>query len=722
MAALQSIRKRGALLIGAIGLALFAFIAEEFFRSLETTSNMNKQQVGEVYGEKLSVQDYQQMVDEASELYKLQYGNLNDQMQDRVRDEVWNGFVNYKLVEHEANKLGLIVTDEEMQNALREGTAESLRRMGVLNSTGLAIVDQTGRFNVQVLQDFLKQYKDAKANPQANAAYMEAFETINKIWLFTEKELRKELLIMKYNTLLQQSFIANPVSAKMLFEDNVTKSEVELASIPFSSVEDKDVVVEDAELKAMYAKNKEQFATYEETRDLKYIDVEVTASFADRQALQTKMKDAYEKLVANEDPATVVAGHNSLVAYVNAPLSENAFRPEYRAILDSMAVGSVKVPFYNAGDNTFNLIKLVSKVQAPDSVQLTQLAVIGASAEEIKQRTDSVMNALAGGANFAELAKAYGQPTDTFWVTSAQYENSPMDESGAKYVTTINTTPANQVAKVEMLQGNLIVKVLNRKAITTKYNAAIVKNTIDFSKETYRKALNDFNRFISENRTMEAVDSNAIKSGYVLKTLKDFSASSHNVAGVAATKDAVRWIFDEAEVGNISKLYECGNGNNHLLLVMLTNVNEKGYRPWDNAEVKETLTTMVKAEKKAAFLMKQLAGVKDMAAAKTQKNVEVDTLKNISFSMNPYIASAGVPEAIVAGAVSKTEAGKFCGPVVGGEGVYMLQVLNKEKGSQEYNEAENIQMVVQRNFQAIGRQFGNVLGQKANIVDNRYKF
>ena len=90
--------------------------------------------------------------------------------------------------------------------------------------------------------------------------------------------------------------------------------------------------------------------------------------------------------------------------------------------------------------------------------------------------------------------------------------------------------------------------------------------------------------------------------------------------------------------------------------------------------------------------------------------------------MNPYIASAGVPEAIVAGAVSKTETGKFCGPVVGGEGVYMLQVLNKEKGSQEYNEAENIQMVVQRNFQAIGRQFGNVLGQKANIVDNRYKF
>ena len=48
MAALQSIRKKGALLVGVLGLALFAFIAEEFFRSIETTSAINRCQVGEV--------------------------------------------------------------------------------------------------------------------------------------------------------------------------------------------------------------------------------------------------------------------------------------------------------------------------------------------------------------------------------------------------------------------------------------------------------------------------------------------------------------------------------------------------------------------------------------------------------------------------------------------------------------------------------------------------
>ncbi len=722
MAALQSIRNRSAILIGAIGLALFAFIAEEFFRSLETTSNMNKQQVGEVYGEKLSVQDFQQQVDEASEFFKLQYGNLNDQMQDRVRDQVWNSYVNYKLIEHETNKLGLIVTDEEVQNALREGTAESLRKMGILNQMGIPMVDQTGRFNVQALQDFLKQYKEEKANPQVNPGILEAFETIHKMWLYAEKELRKELLSTKFNILLQQSFISNPVAAKMLFDENNTKSQVELAAVPFSSVEDKDIEVKDADLKAMYEKNKEQFLNPEETRNIKYIDVEVVASNTDRNALQSKMKGAYDQLVANEDAATVVISYNSLVPYVNAPLSKKAFRQEYHAALDSMAVGAVNIPYYTPGDNTYNLVKLISKIQAPDSVQVCQLAIVGATAEEIKQRTDSVVKALADGAKFAELAKTYGQSSDTLWLTSAQYENSMLDADGAKYVTALNTTPANGVATVEMTQGNMVVKVLARKAMVTKYNAAIVKCANDFSKETYRAELNKFNRFLSENRTLAEIEKNAGQNGYLLKVSNEFSKASHDVAGVGATKDVVRWIFDEAEVGNISKLYECGESKNHLLLVALTAVNEKGYHPWDNENVKERLTQMVKAEKKAELLKQQLASVKDMAAAKAVKNVEVDTLNNISFSRPVFIASAGVPEPIVVGAVCKTEAGKFCGPVVGAEGIYMMQVLNKEQGKAEYNEAESMQMVVDRQLRAMGNQLGSVLSLKANVVDNRYKF
>ena len=47
MAAIGKIRSWGPVLATVIGLALFAFIAEEMFRSCEATGNERRQQVGE---------------------------------------------------------------------------------------------------------------------------------------------------------------------------------------------------------------------------------------------------------------------------------------------------------------------------------------------------------------------------------------------------------------------------------------------------------------------------------------------------------------------------------------------------------------------------------------------------------------------------------------------------------------------------------------------------
>ena len=135
MAALQTIRSKGALLVGVLGLALFAFIAEEFFRSIETTSAMDRNQVGKIFGEKLSIQDFQTMVEEQSEVTRLQMrlqgqdGNLTDQQSEQIREQVWQQYVQNQMVKHECDKLGLYVTDGEMQEALRQGTAQSLQMM-----------------------------------------------------------------------------------------------------------------------------------------------------------------------------------------------------------------------------------------------------------------------------------------------------------------------------------------------------------------------------------------------------------------------------------------------------------------------------------------------------------------------------------------------------------------------------------------------------------------
>ena len=152
MAALGKIRNHGALLVGIIGLGLFAFIAEEAFRSCESTKNTERQQVAEVLGQKISYQEFQEMVDEYLDVIKMQQGreNLDEDELNQVRDMVWNQYIQTLLISEEAKKVGLRVTDDEIRNVLNEGTNQMLLQTPFVNQ-------QTGRFDANQLKQFLSE-------------------------------------------------------------------------------------------------------------------------------------------------------------------------------------------------------------------------------------------------------------------------------------------------------------------------------------------------------------------------------------------------------------------------------------------------------------------------------------------------------------------------------------------------------------------------------------
>ena len=62
-----------------------------------------------------------------------------------------------------------------------------------------------------------------------------------------------------------------------------------MAAVPYSSIVDSTITVKESELKDLYNKKKEQFKQYVETRNIKYIDVQVTASAEDRAAIQQEL-------------------------------------------------------------------------------------------------------------------------------------------------------------------------------------------------------------------------------------------------------------------------------------------------------------------------------------------------------------------------------------------------------------------------------------------------
>ena len=712
MAVLGKIRSRGMILIGIIGLGLLAFIAEEAFRSCEATRNNQRQQVGEVNGEKISVQEFQKMVDEYAEAIKMQQGqdNLNDEQLNQVKDMVWTSYVQNKLVEKEAKELGLTVTDQEMQNVLNQGTNPMLMQTPFVNQ-------QTGRFDASSLKKFLAEYKNQKTtNPQMAQQY----ESIYKFWTFIEKQLRTQLLAQKYQSLLAHCLLSNPVEAKMAFKEENEESQIQLAAFPYSSIEDSKVQVSESDLKAKYEELKPRFKQYVETRDIKYIDIQVEASPEDKAGLKKQFADYTKELTEAADPTNVVRKSSSLVNYLGLPVGKDAYPSDIAARLDSMGVGSVYGPVENKQDNTLNLVKLVAKVQLPDSVEYRQIQVGGVTPEAAHKTADSIYTALTNGADFEALAKKYGQTGEKAWMTTRQYQMAPsMDKDTKDYINSLNTMGVNDIKNITLAQGNIILQVLNRKGMVTKYQAAVVKRTIDFSKETYRKAYNQFSSFVSANATADAVVKNAAKNGYRVQEAKDVTTSQHNLAGIRSTREALKWLFDAKE-GSVSPRYECGD-NNHLLLVILDRINPVGYRSLNDSQVKEMVKAEVIKDKKAEQILAKLNGVTSIAAAKA-KGAVVTPVNQVTFASPVFLTATGASEPALSGAVAATAKGAFDKtPVKGNAGVYMFQVTGRTMRPVKYNAKETELRLRQRAMQYAGN-FMNQLYINGKVVDNRYLF
>ena len=712
MAALGTIRKRGVILIVIIGLGLFAFIAEEMFRSCEATSNERRLQVGEVLGKKLSVQDFQNLIDEYQEVIKMTQGrdNLSEDELNQVKDQVWNTYVNNTIVEAEAGKLGLTVTKDELQDVLRAGTNPILLQTPFVNQ-------QTRRFDASMLTKFLDDYKKVENGQDAQMA--EQYRTIYKYWQFIEKSLRQQILAMKYQNLLAGCLLSNPVSAKMAFDAQAEESDIQLASIAYSTVNDNDVKVSDAELKAKYDEQKEMYKQYVESRDIKYVEFQVLPSAADRKAIQATMADAQKQLQEGADPAVVVRKAQSQEAYLGIPVTRNAFPRDIAAKIDSLAVGQTSSPFETTADNTLNVVKLISKTQMPDSVEYRQIQIVGATVEAARKTADSVYAALQAGAPFDSIAKKYGQTGQKQWLTSAMYENSQTIDADSKlYLEALNTLGVNEMKNIAFTQGNVIVQVTARNAMVDKYVAAVVKHTIDFSKATYSAAYNKFSQFVSANQTVEAMEKNAAKFGYKVSERNDLFNSEHNVAGIRATGEAMKWIFD-AKAGDVSPLYECGN-NDHLLVVAMTKVHPVGYR--DMEDVKDVLKQEVMRDKKFDMLKGKLAGANNIASAKT-KGARVDTVRQITFGAPVFVQATGASEPALSGAVAATKKGTFCPRVIKGNGgAYMFQVIDKkQRQGAKFDEKVMEQQLRQQAMQAASR-FLNELYLKSDVVDNRYLF
>ncbi len=711
MATLQNIRSKGPLLVIVIGLALFAFIAGDAWKVLQPHQS---QEVGEVNGESLSAQEYQALVEEYTEVVKFSQGvnALNDDQTNRIKDEVWRSYVNNKLIEAEAKKLGLTVTKGEIQAIIDAGVHPILQQTPFRNP-------QTGAFDKDMLKKFLVDYAKMGQN-QLPAQYAEYYTSMFKFWTFVEKTLKQSRLQEKYQALVARALFSNPVEAEVAFNGRVEQSDLLLAAIPYSSVADSLVSVKESDLKAAYDKKKQQFKQMVETRNVKYIDVQVTASPEDKAAIQQEVEEYTAQL--NDEPAdytTFIRSTGSETPYVDLFYTARALPSDVVARLDSVAVGGVYGPYYNAADNTINSFKKLAVASLADSIEFRQIQVMAEDADKTKTLADSIFNAIKGGADFAELAKKYGQTGEKNWISSANYEGAQVDGDNLKYITAVTSLPVNELSNLALAQANVILQVTAKKAVKDKYKVAVVKRPVEFSKQTYSKAYNDFSQFIATNNTLDKMVANAEDAGYRLLDNPELYSSEYGIGGVRGTKDALRWAFS-AKVGEVSGLYECGESD-RMLVVAVAGITPEGYRPL--AMVQDQLRAEVVRDKKAEKIMADMkaAGVASFDQYKNLPNAVSDSIKHVTFAAPAYIASLRSSEPLVSAYASIAETNKLSAPIKGNAGVIVLQLYAKEKQEESFDkDAEQTNLASMHARMA--SQFINDLYLKGNVKDKRYLF
>ena len=176
-------------------------------------------------------------------------------------------------------------------------------------------------------------------------------------------------------------------------------------------------------------------------------------------------------------------------------------------------------------------------------------------------------------------------------------------------------------------------------------------------------------------------------------------------------------MFD-AQEGEVSRIYEVGDANDHLLAVGVEKIHPRGTRSLEDATPSLTLKTL--KNKKYDMLKGQLAG-KSFDEVKAIDGVRVDTIRLVNFNNDAYVASISSNEAIVGPSVLNLEQNELCAPMQGDNCVFVAEKITADSWTAEFDDKSEELRTRSIASSRIMSALIEELYYQAKVVDNRYK-
>lgn len=701
MGIIGSIRKHSGWAVAIVGIAILAFILGDL-----TKNSGGIPDVGKVNGETMTSQRFNEMVAEMENNYKMQQQTTQvpAEMESRIREQVWNQFVDETLMEQQTEKLGLKVTAAEVNDMFTGKFIHPYVRQSFTDP-------KTGQFDVRYVNQFIENF--------------DQLDTTRRMqWVELEKYVKADREQQKYNTLVNAGFYMPKALAQKVAEYGNSTANVRAVALPFSSVSDEEATIADADYENYYNEHKAEFRVREEMRDLEFITFAVNPTpqdLADIQNQVNKIWDEFQTVPADEVAFFVNAESDR--SYDSTYKRANTFKAPFDEQIAAAKEGDFLEPVL-AG-NEWMMAKVISSAVRPDSLRASVIYILNQNAggnimrsdAQAKNLADSVLALLNG--NKMTFEEAVDKYSDDPQKAETKGDMDWQLDGGYGFLNEeLVSRPVGSCFVYEHPQGvgYFLVKVTDKTPAAKKYRVALITREIAPSNATNRAVYNEANRFAGQNRNLTDFTAAAQQENLQVRSAR-VTMMMDNMAGISNARSIVQWAFnDDTKIGAVAdQVYEC---DGMFVVVALKDVFKKGYATLD--QVKMMIEQPVRVEKKAEVLMARadeaVKAVKDITSIAVKLNVAVDTIDSVSFT-DYYLDRYGM-EPKVQAAIAVTENG-LVGPVKGASGVYLVQVDSKAPRA---TNDEQVKMQLEQGYRNKARMASQVLRDKAKIEDQRNKF
>jgi peptidyl-prolyl cis-trans isomerase D len=713
MSIIQKIRDKAAWLVfGLIAVSLIGFLLMDA-RSIGNRAGANTSGIiGSVNGEKLDYAEYQKQVSENEDRYKSQGYPVNDMLSQNIREEVWNQFEENAILMTEYQKLGIDVSDKELNDMLVGPNAvPEIRR---------AFTDpNTGQFDPQQAASRINQLRAIyKGNRKTDQNYTMAQNFFEQALPQFIKMRQRE----KYISLIAQSTYIPKWMIEKTNADNSQIASINYVKVPYQTIPDSSIRISDEDIQTYLDKHKDQFKQ-EESRTINYVSFSAAPTSGDSAAVFQQVAALKPDFITATDIESFLAKNGTEINYSDAFVPKSKIAGSAKDSITTLSKGGVVGPYLD-GTN-FVLARVMDIKTLPDSVHARHILVAFTDPKTGQQKMDDSTAKQKIDSIKALVDK--GQPFDSVAFRLSDDEGSRIKGGDLGYfgpgqmVKEFGDFAFNgkkgEIKIVKTQFGYHLVQILDQKDFETAFKIAYFARRIEPSQETDQNASGLASQFAGENRDKTSFDAAAKKANLKSVTSPEIQPTDFSIQGLGTSRTLVRWIYG-AKLGEVSESFSVGD---KYIVALVTEINHKG--TMSLTKVRPMIEPILRNQKKTEIITGKIGAAANLDAVASGTGQPVSHADSLQFS-SPYIPNVGLEPKVVGYCFDKQLIGKpLSSPVGGNDGVFVLKVENVSARANYNVDVEQARQAMLQSQESVIQRGGiDALKKKAKIVDDRGKF